>query len=85
MTSSRPLKILFFTVFADLIGFGILIPVIPLLLANPSSRFYLLSTDDSSAEGYLILGLLTSVFPLSLLPYTHSDIIGSYEPPLLFS
>ena len=34
-----PLAIVFFTIFLDLLGIGILIPVIPQLLANPDSAF----------------------------------------------
>ena len=32
----RPMSIIFFTVFVDMLGFGILIPVIPQVLANPA-------------------------------------------------
>lgn len=59
-------KILFsviFTVFIDLLGFGILIPVIPQLLANPTSPFFLLSSGVSLKTGYIILGFLTAIFP----------------------
>ncbi len=57
------IKIIFFTIFLDLLGFGILIPVIPELVADPSSPFYLLTTA-TAGSGLLILGLLTAVFPI---------------------
>ena len=60
-------KVLFavvFTIFIDLLGIGILIPVIPQLLANPASPFYLLAQGVSIKTGYIILGFLTAIFPL---------------------
>lgn len=54
-----------FTVFLDLLGFGILIPVIPLLLAQPSSAYYLLAPGTPSSVGYLMLGLLLTAYPLA--------------------
>src|SRR3954469_15735537 len=59
-------KVLFavlFTVFIDLLGFGILIPVIPQLLANPASPFFLLPHGLNISQGYIILGFLTAIFP----------------------
>ncbi len=59
-------KVLFavvFTIFIDLLGLGILIPVIPQLLANPASPFYLLDAGVSIKTGYIILGFLTAIFP----------------------
>ena len=65
MSHKKPLLIVFFTVFVDLLGFGILIPVIPELLANPQSPFFLLH-NHSLSEGYILLGFLTAVYPLSV-------------------
>ncbi len=61
----NPLPMVFFTIFIDLLGFGILIPVIPQLLANPTSSFYLLSSSTPLSHGYLLLGLLLASFPLA--------------------
>ncbi len=58
------IKIIFFTIFLDLLGYGILIPVIPELVADPTSPFYILSADMTVKSGLLILGLLTAVFPI---------------------
>ena len=60
---NKPLPVILFTVFIDLIGFGILIPVIPLLLADPRSPYFLLPAGVSLANGYLLLGFLTAIFP----------------------
>ncbi len=62
--NKRSLFFLFFTVFLDMLGFGILIPIIPQLFANPASQFYLLSPETSIGFGYILLGFLVAVFPL---------------------
>ncbi len=59
-----PLPVIFLTVFVDLIGFGLLIPVIPLLLANPRSEYFLLPPDFTVQQGYILLGFLTAIYPL---------------------
>jgi MFS transporter, DHA1 family, tetracycline resistance protein len=64
MFKNKTIITIFFTVFIDLIGIGILIPVIPLLFANPGSEFYLLPAGVSVNTGYLLLGLLVAVYPL---------------------
>ncbi len=59
-----PIGLIFFTIFIDLLGFGILIPVIPELLADPASPFYLLPIGASVSHGYILLGLLIAIFPI---------------------
>lgn len=61
-----PLTILVFTIFLDLLGFGILIPIVPQLLANPLSKEFLLPAGMSVNQGYIILGFLTAVFPIGI-------------------
>lgn len=65
----NPLFVIFITVFIDLVGFGILIPVIPLLLGDPTSKFYLSTPGANPQEqfknGLIILGFLTAAFPLA--------------------
>lgn len=63
-----------FTVFIDLIGFGILIPIIPQLLANPASQFFLLPKGYSVQQGYIILGFLTAIFPF--MQFFATPILG---------
>lgn len=70
-------KILFavlFTVFIDLLGIGILIPVIPQLLANPASPFYLLPSGFTIKQGYILLGFLTAIFPF--MQFFATPILG---------
>lgn len=62
--AKNPLPVIFMTVFVDLVGFGILIPIIPLLLANPASPYFLLPGGYSTGQGYILLGFLVAMFPL---------------------
>lgn len=72
--AGRPLPVIFLTVFVDLLGFGILIPVIPQLLANPSSEFYLLPAGMTPQQGFILLGFLTAVF--SIAQFLATPILG---------
>lgn len=55
-----------FTVLLDALGFGILIPILPQLFANPASPFYLLPAGASPSLGYALLGIITAIFPLGI-------------------
>lgn len=59
--------IVIFTIFLDGLGFGILIPIIPLLLTDSASTFYILPPGVSVETGYILLGLITAIFPLMQL------------------
>lgn len=70
----RALPVVLLTVFLDLLGVGILIPVIPQLFANPHSAEYLLSPTTTLRTGYIILGLLSGLYPLML--FLAAPILG---------
>lgn len=70
----NPLFAVIFTIFVDLIGIGILIPVIPQLLANPESPHYLLPAGWSISQGYFLLGLLTAIYPIMM--FVAAPILG---------
>lgn len=70
----NPMYVIFLTVFIDMLGYGILIPVIPLLLADPTSQFYLLPLGMSVSSGYILLGLLMASFPL--FQFISAPILG---------
>ncbi len=72
--AKNPLPVIFLTIFVDLLGFGILIPVIPQLLANPKSEFFLLPGGFSINQGYILLGFLTAVF--SIFQFLAAPILG---------
>lgn len=70
----NPLSIVIFTIFLDALGFAILFPIMPELLADPQSRFYLLSPDTTVQTGYLILGFILALFPL--MQFFSTSILG---------
>ena len=72
--AGRPLPVIFLTIFVDLLGFGILIPVIPQLLANPASEYYLLPSGWTVQQGFILLGVLTAVF--SIAQFLATPILG---------
>lgn len=72
-----PLFTILFTIFLDSLGFGILIPIVPLLLADPASNFYILPTGVSLQAGYILLGLITAIFPLTQMFST--SIFGQFS------
>jgi DHA1 family tetracycline resistance protein-like MFS transporter len=72
--SNNPLAVIFFTVFVDMLGYGILIPIIPLVLADPNSPFYLLSSKISLQSGYILLGFLLAIYPV--MQFIAAPIIG---------
>ncbi len=74
---ANPLPVVLFTVFIDLLGYGILIPVIPQLLANPRSEFYLLPEGFTVQQGYILLGFLTAIFPF--MQFIATPILGQFS------
>ncbi len=72
-----PLFTLFFTIFLDMVGVGILIPVMPVLLTDPSSSHYILPAGTSVKTGYLLLGVLFTLF--SLGQFLAAPIIGQFS------
>ncbi len=72
--AQNPLPVVLFTVFVDLLGFGILIPVIPQLLANPRSNYYIFPAGTPAAHGYIVMGYLVAIFPL--MQFLATPILG---------
>ena len=70
----RTLALLFLTVVIDILGFGIMIPVIPILVADPHSPFYLLPANWSRSQGYILLGFLLATF--SILQFFAAPVLG---------
>src|SRR5689334_6252510 len=68
------LSIVVFTILLDSLGLGILFPIIPLLLADPTSAFYILPKGVGITQGYILLGLLTGIFPL--MQFFATPILG---------
>ncbi|MGZ4893714.1 MAG: MFS transporter, partial [Halobacteriota archaeon] len=62
--SGHPLFVILSIVFLDLVGVGILIPIVPVLLAGPSSPYYILPAGYTVQQGYILLGWLVAIYPL---------------------
>lgn len=84
-----PIWIVLFTVLIDTLGVGILVPIVPQLLGNPSSPHYLLSGRASEGTGYILLGFLVAVFPI--MQFFATPVLGQLsdrhgrKPVLAFS
>src|SRR5579872_5050749 len=63
-----------FTIFLDVLGVGILIPVVPQLLANPRSAYYLLPAGWTFKGGLILLGWLIAIYPL--MQFIATPILG---------
>jgi DHA1 family tetracycline resistance protein-like MFS transporter len=79
---------MFFIIFIDMLGVGILIPVIPQLLGEPTSPYFLL--DPSQVKlGLLLLGFLVASYPIA--SFFASPVLGALsdkygrKPVLLIS
>lgn len=70
-SSRRVLWIAFAIVLVDMLGVGILIPIIPLLFTDPSYPYHL---NISAHTGYILLGVLTAIYPL--MQFVAMPILG---------
>jgi DHA1 family tetracycline resistance protein-like MFS transporter len=71
---NSPLFIVFLTVLIDLIGFGILIPVIPELFHEGGQYFLMPGNSWFEANKFTILGVLTASYPIA--QFFASPILG---------
>ncbi len=69
----KVLPILFFTLLLDMIGTGMVFPIIPILFTDPGSHAFLLQGYSQSAQ-FLIAGLVTSLF--GLMQFIAAPILG---------
>src|SRR5437868_5332440 len=70
----KALPIVLLTIFLDVLGVGVLIPIIPQLLANPRSSFYLLPAGWTFKGGLILLGWLVAIYPL--MQFIATPILG---------
>ena len=69
-----PLPVIFFTLLLNALGFGILIPIIPLLLADPGSQYFMLPPSFTLGQGYIIFGLLVAIYPV--MQFIATPVLG---------
>lgn len=60
--SKRIVPLLFVTILVDMLGIGILIPVIPQLFTNPLSPHYILAGSQYAESGYFLVGALIALY-----------------------
>jgi DHA1 family tetracycline resistance protein-like MFS transporter len=70
----HPIWIILFTILIDTLGIGILGPILPQLLGNPSSPHYLLGKDAAVGSGYIMFGFLVAIFPV--MQFFATPILG---------
>lgn len=70
----RPLPVVLLTIFVDMLGYGILIPVVPQLLGNEKSSFSVLPAGMSIDTGYILLGFLVASYPF--MQFLATPILG---------
>lgn len=68
-----PLLIIFLTVFIDLLGIGVIIPVIPALFFEPGSDFFTGAVTDEQKS--ILYGLLIATYPI--LQFFGAPMLGS--------
>ena len=70
----NPLPVVLLTIFVDMLGYGILIPVVPQLLGNEHSVFSVLALGMTIDQGYILLGFLVGVYPF--MQFLATPILG---------
>lgn len=69
----KALGVLFFTLVLDMIGIGMVIPIIPVIFTDPTSSSFLL-TGISKQYWYFLAGLTTALF--GIVQFIASPILG---------
>ncbi len=72
-TSKKILWTIFFTIFIDMLGIGILIPTYPMLV-SPNSPFKVTPDTWTNAESFIFAGWLMASFPI--MQFFCSPILG---------
>ena len=74
MSDRKNILVLMLTTLAEVIGFGILIPIVPLMFVEEGSQFFILPAGFSTETGYILLGLLVGAYPL--IQFLATPILG---------
>lgn len=66
--------LVFITILIDMLGIGILVPVVPQLFTNPASPHYILAGTGYTESGYFLVGLLLALYAAGM--FISSPIFG---------
>lgn len=69
----KVLPVLFFTLLLDMIGAGMVIPIIPIIFTDPSSPAFMLMGYSTSMQ-YLIAGAVTAIF--GIMQFVAAPLLG---------
>jgi len=64
MKKSNAIYLICATVLIEVIGFSLVIPILPLMFTEPSSSIYVLSQGTSETMQYVLLGLLFALYTI---------------------
>lgn len=73
MTQKKILPVLFFTLLIDMVGLGMIIPVLPILFTDPTSPSFLLAGYSQTGQ-YIVAGAITALF--GLMQFIAAPILG---------
>lgn len=76
MKKNKTLSTIFLTIFLDMMGIGILIPVFPLLISH-TSEFCVTPATWSQGDSYIMSGWLLATYPLC--QFIMSPILGQFS------
>lgn len=72
--SRKIVPLVFVTILIDMLGIGMLIPIIPQLFANPLSPHYFLAGTTYAESGYLLVGFLIALYSIGM--FVSAPIFG---------
>ncbi len=73
MLRRKPLLILFVTLLIDMIGIGMIIPIIPIIFTDPSSPSFILEGYSKTMQ-FLIAGFITAIY--GIMTFIAAPILG---------
>jgi len=77
MHKKKVLATVFLTILIEVIGFSMIIPILPFMFTDPESSSYVLAPGTSQNVGYLLLGALFSLY--SFAQFFANPVFGQFS------
>ncbi|XMO87448.1 MFS transporter [Algibacter sp. AS12] len=77
MNQKKTIDIVFVTILIEVIGFSMIIPILPFMFTDPNSPSYVLPAAMSKETGYLLLGILFSIYTFA--QFFANPVFGQYS------